>query len=172
VDPPKPPKYSEETVAKLQAEILRACERRRIPAAIRADFINEIWLWLLRMDEEPAVTRAWVEASVGTFWRHFQRRLWRQYAREISVEALEKFEVPVSPAAEGAARLNECAGGGNGREGSLIGLMAGGLSFIEACRKLGIPAGSYSYWRSRVREHARVYLAEYAPAALVRRKTS
>jgi hypothetical protein len=153
------PRYSEGEVAFLQAEILRACRLKRIPATHREDFVNEIWLWLMKLNTHPDFKPAWVMAVVGSFWLRYQRKMMRRHAREVPLESLRETVLPsvagVTPAADEGLDLREYTKFLPGSCCRLVQLLSEGVRWNDACATLGIPPGSRSYWRARLRATAR-----------------
>jgi DNA-directed RNA polymerase specialized sigma24 family protein len=138
------------------ARILRVCAASGLAASDARDVAQEICVWLAASGRREVSEKAWI----GVVARNFVHRYRRRQAIRASRESRAAFEsAAMRRGRDGIEQVEiKLVLDKLGRnlpfvEARLLDLIREGCTFPEAVRKLGVPRGSWSYFKRRLVGH-------------------
>jgi DNA-directed RNA polymerase specialized sigma24 family protein len=155
----------------IYARILRGCAAAGLAPADAQDVAQEIFVWLVQSGRSPtAAEPSWNSVVV----RNYIHRYWRRRAVRRARESRAAYDQTSGPPPDAArsieARLVLDKLGRNLPlvEARLLRLIRDGCTFAEAVRSLGVPRGSWSYFKRRLVGHLKAGLRPSRRASLSR----
>lgn len=145
-----PCRVSDDTAVFVLAELTSEARRAGMPPDEVEEVVSDTMLWILRhRDRDRAVTRAWLRSVLRRFvtasWR---ARLGKSFR---TIEDAAEDLVVAGSICDSELEVREILNRLTPCQRVVVRLRLQGLTWSEALDRVGVPPGSRSWWRARIR---------------------